>query len=415
MSGARGCQWTSLAFFVATAVVPATSAADVAVRGTSLVVDGRPFTVRGAAGQTRLDLLRQLGANTVRTYGNETERVLEEAARHDLKVIAGFWLEHPRRGFDYRDRKAVDAQLASLRAFVQRHKDHPALLAWGLGNEVEAELSDDTVVWPAIEEAARLVKSLDRRHPTMAVLAEAGTDKVRKIKERAPSIDLLGVNSYGDALLSVPDRVRAQGWTGVLVITEMGARGQWQAGKTPWGAALEPTSSEKAELLQRYLAALMPKTQGQLLFFWGQKQEVTPTWHGLLLSSGEWTAAAEAMAKAWGGMTPAGNRAPAIRSFAFDRGAVWPASMTARAKLDANDPDGDPIAVDWTVMAESTDLRKAGDAEATPREHREAVKPSGATSVAVAGLLPGNYRLFVIVRDGKGAAATANLPFQVVN
>jgi hypothetical protein len=31
----------------------------------------------------------------------------------------------------------------------------------------------------------------------------------------------------------------------------------------------------------------------------------------------------------------------------------------------------------------------------------------------VTGLPPGNYRLFAIVRDGRGAAATANLPFQV--
>jgi hypothetical protein len=33
--------------------------------------------------------------------------------------------------------------------------------------------------------------------------------------------------------------------------------------------------------------------------------------------------------------------------------------------------------------------------------------------VGIAGLQPGNYRLFVTVRDGKGAAATANLPFRV--
>ena len=183
---------------------------------------------------------------------------------------------------------------------------------WGIGNEVEAELTDDALVWPAIGEAARLVKSLDRAHPTMAVLAETGGDKVRKLRERAPSIDVLGVNAYGDALLTVPDRVRAQGWTGPIVVSELGALGQWQAGKTAWGALLEPSSTAKAAALRRYFPAVAPKTAGHFVFLWGYKQEVTPTWHSLLLPSGEWTEAAEAMAQAWNGQTPGGNRAPRI-------------------------------------------------------------------------------------------------------
>src|SRR5690606_26796658 len=154
--------------------------------------DGHPFVVRGAAGAERLDTLKALGANTVRTYGEDPGPVLAEAERLGLKVIVGLWLEHPRRGFDYNNRAAVEAQLGTFRARVERSRASPAVLAWGIGNEVEAELADPSPVWPAIEEAARLVKSLDPRHPTMAVLQEVGGDKARIIKERAPSIDVLG-------------------------------------------------------------------------------------------------------------------------------------------------------------------------------------------------------------------------------
>jgi hypothetical protein len=307
----------------------------------------------------------------------------------------------------------VEAQLDRLRAFVLRHKDSPALLLWGIGNEVESELADDSAVWPAIEEAARLVKALDPSHPAMAVLAETGEDKVRKIKTLAPHIDVLGINSYGDALLSVHDRARAQGWQGPLIVTEMGAVGQWQVDKTPWGAALEPTSTEKAARLRRYLHETKRQALGQILFLWGQKQEVTPTWHGLLLPDGAWLEAAEVMAETWGGATPGGNHAPRISSLAFRGTNAWPPTAHGTAEVAAHDPDGDPLTIEWRILQESTDLRKAGDIETVPPDRSDNLRTRGERTVEIAGLPAGNYRLFVTVRDKRGAAATGNLPFQV--
>lgn len=384
------------------------------MKGQTILVDGKPFTVQGAAGHERLDLLKQLGGNTIRTYGAEEAWVLDEAHKHGMKLILGFWLEHPRRGVSYRDPAFVKAQLDRLAGFVEKHKKHPALLMWGIGNEVESELADDAEVWPGIEAAAKLVKRLDPAHPTLAVLAEAGNNKVAKLKAAAPSIDILGVNSYGEGLPSLPGRVRQQGWTGPLIITELGPRGQWQAAKSPWGAFIEPSSSEKAALLARYLPALSPPaTNGHLVFLWGHKQEVTPTWHSMLLSSGEWTETAEALAKVWRGHTPGGNHAPRIKQFGLTHAAIWPANVAGRAKLEAEDPDKDMLKAEWLVMAESTDLRVAGDKEAVPAAFPRATLGGDLNGVSIQGLNPGRYRLFLVLRDGKGAAATANLPFTV--
>jgi hypothetical protein len=380
------------------------AAADVRVVGERILVDGKPFQARGAAGTVRLDVLKGLGATVVRTYGEAPDAVLEEAGKLGLKVIVGFWLEHPRRGFDYRNPAQANAQLETLAAFVRRYKDHPALLMWGLGNEVEAELEDDGAVWPGIGEAARLVRQLDPAHPIMAVLAEAGGGKIGRLKRTAPEIDVLGVNSYGEALPSLPSRVREQGWKGPLIVTELGALGQWQAPRMPWGAAVEPTSTAKAALLRSYLPDLAAKTAGQILFYWGQKQEVTPTWHSLLLSDGTWTESAESMATAWGGKTPAGNRAPRIARFDMEAG---------RAVLEASDPDGDALTVDWEVFAESVNLGKFGDLEPVPRSFPEALLSASVVEARIGGLKPGAYRLFITVRDGRGAAATGNLPFLI--
>ncbi|GAB4069321.1 glycoside hydrolase family 2 TIM barrel-domain containing protein [Ancylobacter sonchi] len=389
----------------------------VSVSGTRILVDGKPFPVRGAAGEDQLAELAVLGATTVRTYGGDPGPVLEAARQAGLKVIVGLWVEHPRRGVDYADRSFVDRQLGEFRQTVEKYKDHPGLLMWGIGNEVESELADDRAVWPAIEEVAAMVKAVDPAHPRIAVLAETGADKVAKLRAAAPSIDVLGINAYGDALYSVVARARDQGWTGPVVITELGARGQWQAATAPWGAPFELTSTQKAIELRRYIAALEKQEVGIILFLWGWKQEVTPSWHSLRLPSGEWTEAAESMAEAWSGRTTDGNHAPRIAALRLVANPSQPyasvaASEAWEVELAASDPDGDPLDIRWIVREESRIRTVAGDFE--PDAEMVAGAAVATRDGARVRALPiGKYRLFVEIRDGRGAAATANLPFEV--
>lgn len=405
---------------LATPVIPGTPGAkpaQVTVEGRNILVDGQPFLVRGVAGDGPLALLPGLGATTVRSYGEDPGPLLDAAGTLGLKVIAGLWVGQPRQGADYADASFRARQLAELEAMVTKYRDHPALLMWGIGNEVEVDLADDSAVWPVIEEVAAMVARVDPAHPPLAVLAETGTDKVEKLR-KAPSIRVLGLNSYGDALYSVAERARKQGWEGPIIITELGALGQWQAAHAPWGAPFEPSSTQKAIQLRRYLAALDEQGAGAILFLWGQKQEVTPSWHSLLLPDGVWLEAAEAMAQAWGGQSPGVNQAPRIASLRvagepsapFGR---WRADEEGAFTLDAVEPDGDLMEVRWFVMAESADRGIGGDAEQVPPLFPEAVRQSGPSGARVSGLTPGRYRIFVELRDGKGAGATANMPFEV--
>ncbi|MFG1298278.1 glycosyl hydrolase [Xanthobacter sp. V3C-3] len=392
------------------------TAAQVSLRGSEILVDGKPFVPMGASGVERLVELKALGANVLRTYGQEPGEILDAAQRAGLKVIVGFWLGHPRLGFDYANRAAVAQQLEALRHMVDRYHSHPALLMWGIGNEVEVDLTPEEamVVWPAIEEAAKLAKTLDGQHPTMAVVAEVGNGKAELVKRLAPSIDVLGINGYGDGLLTSAKRARAQGWTGPVIITEMGALGHWDAPMTEWGAPVELTSTQKADRVKRYLTTARQAGVGAIPFLWGQKQEVTPTWYSLLLPTGEWTQTVGEMAEVWGGQVPgAPNRAPRIVSLAFAGPARFGIEGETQARLVATDPDGDPLKVDWQIMAETQVRSVGGDPEPVPPSFPSGLREPSPTGVRVAGLQPGAYRLFVTVRDGRGAAATGNLPFQV--
>lgn len=396
--------------------------------GYRMLRGGEPYEVRGVGGSRRLELLAEVGGNSFRTWGaqqlDETrvgpdgvERPLLDHAHHlGLTVAVGFWLEHERHGFDYTDTAAVQKQLDELATFVRRFKDHPAILVWGVGNEVEIGSDNPERVFRAIETAAKLVKSIDPHHPVMAVTAEIGDDKASMVQRLCPSVDLLGINSYG-GLSSLADRLRAQGVDKPYLVTEYGRLGHWETGSTPWGAPYEQTSSEKASFLregyERSIAG-SPACLGGYAFLWGNKQERTHTWYGMFLDSGEKTEAVDALAQLWTGKTPA-NRAPTISRIEIHAdGRVFAPGAPLGASVRAEDADRDTLRYEWEVLEEATDLRMGGDNEAKPPKVSGLIQSKPGPQVRLETPdKPGAYRLFVTVYDDHGGAATANVPFRV--
>ena len=357
--------------------------------------------------------LAAAGARVVRVYRQSDAWVLDEAQRLGLKVVMGLWVEHPRHGFDYTDAKAVQAQEAALLDFVAGHRDHPALLAWGVGNEVETGTADPLPLWREIDRLAGLVKRLDPTHPTMMVVADTGMDGLRALADCCAKVDLLGINVYAGAVFDLPQRLRDAGITKPVVIAELGPLGQWQAGRKPWGAPVELTSTEKARFFTEALAFIkdQPQIRGMFPFLWGAKQEQTATWHGLLLADGSATAMSDALAAAWG--RPVTTPAPVVRGIGIGADEFAPGAEVS-AGIDAAAHDGTPLATEWAVFAEATDLRKGGDAETPPARIEVRVLHADAASVRfIAPAQPGAYRLFITARDRGGKAATANLPFRV--
>ena len=357
--------------------------------------------------------LAAAGAGVVRVYRQSDAWVLDEAQRLDLKVVMGLWVEHPRHGFDYADAKAVQAQEAALLDFVTRHRSHPALLAWGVGNEVETGAADPLPLWREIDRLAGRIKRLDPGHPTLMVVADTGMDGLRALADCCANVDLLGINVYAGAVFDLPQRLRDAGITKPVVIAELGPLGQWQAGRKPWGAPVELTSTEKARFFTEALAFLDKQAQirGAFPFLWGAKQEQTATWHGLLLADGSATAMSDALAAAWG--RPVAAPAPVVRGIGIGADEFAPGAEVS-AGIDAAAHDGTPLATEWAVFAEATDLRKGGDAETPPARIEVRVLHADAASVRfIAPAQPGAYRLFITARDRGGKAATANLPFRV--
>lgn len=386
--------------------------------GYQLLRGGKPFYIKGAGGDGPKDLLVACGGNSFRTWGvgDDTRAKLDEAHRLGLAVTLGIWLGHERHGFDYNDADQVAEQFEKVRQAVERYKDHPAVLMWGIGNEMEGYANgDNAAIWSHVQACAALVKKLDPNHPTMTVVAELGGDRVKNIHRLCPDIDVVGINSYAGAA-SIPQRYRAAGGTKPYVVTEFGPAGTWESGKTEWGAVIELTSNEKAASYRRAYEALAADRElclGSYAFTWGWKQEATSTWFGMFLPDGSTTPAVDAMAELWSGR-PRANRAPRIESLSVSGSPRGRPGETVRVRLSADDPDGDAVEVEWRLHAEAAEYGTGGDAEPVPPQFPEAIVSSDARGAEVR--LPargGGYRLFAFVRDGKGAGSTANVPLFV--
>jgi hypothetical protein len=387
------------------ALIPASAAVRIVARGAGFTLerDGQPYFIKGAGGTYKMELLAGSGGNSCRSWAVPTPAILDEAQRNGLTVLAGLGMANPRHGFDYRDSARVDAQRQRIRQAVLALKDHPALLMWALGNETElgAKDEDRLLVWKEVETLARMVKQLDPDHPVITVIAGAGKANLKELAELAPSLDAAGINTYG-GMLRLPEQIAAQGWKKPWLVTEFGPRGHWEVPKTPWGMPIEDTSSEKAALYEKAYAhavASQPACLGSYVFLWGQKQEKTHTWYGMFLPDGAPLDTVDAMTHAWTGKWPA-DRAPQIRSIE-----VTVQGRKALCRVDASDPEGQPLDISWDVRQDVSDNPSTGGDREPPTP--VLAEARGASVEIQLPEAPGNYRVFVYARD-RSKAATAN-------
>jgi len=388
-------------------------------RKATLLVAGKPYPIHGVGGNGNLDTLKKSGGNTIRTWDidENTQSILDNAHAKGIKVALGFWLGHERHGFSYTDWDANIAQAEKLFAAVKKYKDHPALLLWVLGNEMEGiEKSSNPAIYTQIEYLARSLKEIDPDHPVMTVTAEIGKNQIAGLNRFCPSIDIHGINSYGGAP-SIPERYKKNGGIKPYLITEFGPAGTWERPPNKWGMPDELTSTQKAADYRRSYQAFQsdPLCLGSFAFMWGHKQEASATWFGMLLPTGEKLAAVDELTKLWTGK-PAMNLCPVITSLTMvqPNEAFEPGSEIT-LNLKASDPENDPLQVQWILTEDWKEVAEGGDHRATPPTYPEAILPSSTNTTAKIKLPEGGgtYRVYTFIRDGQGSAATGSLSLKI--
>ncbi len=185
---------------------------EIKVSGRQLLVDGKPFTIKGVCynpvrkGQNQItnstmfvnpsdadlkaiekdfSLMKDAGINTLRTYEViRDSRVLALLNKYGLFVIVPAM-------------NVASISDAQVKATVSALKDHRSTLMWQIGNEwnYNALYSsiDQSQVYAKIASVAKLIKSADDTHP---VTSDYGDIPTKAIVDSLSAVDVWGLNIY---------------------------------------------------------------------------------------------------------------------------------------------------------------------------------------------------------------------------
>jgi hypothetical protein len=391
------------------------------------------FQIKGVCGDSDLERLAKLGVNTVRGYTIPDSRAmrkkLDQADRLGLKVIVSEWMPHHGENknkegvvwkFDYEAQG--DKMVSDFMKKVEGIGDHPALLMWGLGNEVHLDE-------PYLRVANRMSEEIHKRFPhhiTSLTMVNAKPEHIEAVKKFAPDIDVLGIQSYSSGAVRGAIKKTGELWGKPFYMSEFNANGPWNMKKTGWDVPLdEPVTKKVGDLMDCYAAIdASPLCLGSTAFVWGHfKVDDRPTYFSLLLdpdpegTTGDqsfgrmlMTPQADAMVEHFTGQPVRGNRAPALSKLEFEGGARSRSAQPGEKMpldLAAGDADGDRV--DFVTWILKSKVRKTTSVAGPLRQ------PSGEEAVVEAPQAPGEYLVMVYAIDNKGGGSASVLPFQVVD
>jgi hypothetical protein len=190
-----------------------------------LCVDGVPFEIKGIAYQpyeignnlpdpaapaVDMPMVAELGVNTIRTYHASLwedqwgtiydcrdwmDNVLPAAEANGLMVIVGAW-PNTNPGADWNNASHRQTWTDIWQDMVNRFKDHPAVLMWGLGNEqihtLPADQKQAFMDW--MEQMIQWTHANDPNHPVF--YPDYETFAAELVRDNLPSLDIYGVQSY---------------------------------------------------------------------------------------------------------------------------------------------------------------------------------------------------------------------------
>lgn len=394
----------------------------------------KTFHINGVCGDSDLESLIGTGVNTVRGYtippaANIKPMLdkLDNAKRLGLMVVVSEWMPHhgenkDRDGnpytYDYDARG--DALVANFIAKVEAIGDHPAILMWGLGNEVH-------LTEPYLRAVNRMSLAIHERFPhhlTSLTMVNAKPEHIEAVKKFAPDLDVLGIQSYSRGAVAKAIKSTETHWGKPFYMSEFNTEGPWNYPKSEWGVPLDHASvATKVANLKDCFVAIDQSNLclGSTIFLWGHATRVRPTDFSLLLHpnpqglqpgerfSALWrTPQSDVMVEHFTGTPLKGNRAPVQTLLRFDddkASRMASPGEQMRVNFAATDADGDPLEyVAWIL--DST--QRYTTVVAGPYRH------SGSDQMNVpAPTKPGEYRLMVYVIDGKGGASASSLAFKV--
>ncbi len=332
----------------------------------NLLVDGKPFAVKGvtfghendvAKYDTYFKDLQALGVNTLRTWatGENTTQFLDAAAKYNIKVMVGIWMRHGRPGmedddsFNYlKDTDGMEDMYNYAMKVVEMYKEHPAVLTWGVGNEVYLNMATDEekeAYSKFLERVCSNIKKIDPNHPISST--EAWTFGLAWWEKHVPSIDIYGLNCYGAGADFLQAELEKRAIDKPYIITEFNVTGEWDIKNEINGVKVEPSDEEKYNTVvngYKNWIVTKPNCLGVYVFHYDDGNDYASPWlfshHRGFYRPTYW-----ALRKAYTGKEPT-NAIPKINTFQLSNETVQ-SNTWIPVTLNVSDAENEALAIQF--------------------------------------------------------------------
>lgn len=382
--------------------------------------------MKGASGDSHFGILRDCGGNTLRIWDTtDLQTVLDSANAHHIAVVVGLPVQHSEELDFYENPVLVKKQFEAFRKLVNQYKNNPAILMWCVGNELTfPNRIAYRPFYKAFNDLTDMIHQDDPDHPVTTTILNFNKKYITNLSLRC-DIDLISFNIFS-RLPELRQELKdfAWFWDGPYMLLEWGINGPWDGTEqTAWSAYIEDTSWKKAEILRnRYQQSMPledPRFLGASVFFWGNKQETTPTWFSLFDETGAASEPVKTMKFLWTDSMPT-TRFPEIKYMLLsEKGArdnifLNPDEIT-NARIVLPETGGSFNKIKWQLFRE--DWYKKDNINSTKKliPLWDAVHSDGGSLATIkAPKEEGPYRLFATVYADNGTFASCNTPFYVV-
>lgn len=384
--------------------------------------NGLPYHIKGGSGTEHLEKVLLYGGNSIRTWSlYNAKELLDKAHKYGLTVTLGLEVGRPHWGedFNYWNLWKVDEKIEELRPYIEEFKDHPALLMWGVGNEVALEGGNRYLVFYVINRVAKMVKEVDPNHPVMTAI---NSQIIGRSKYLIPDIDILGYNGFSliEEFYNQNRNYTDKGWGKAYIFTEWGSPGHWEVNTTEWGAPREMTAQEKLYYLDKYWKLMNQDSiafLGSYAFYWGTKYEITHTWFSHFSEDGLEAESVGFLKSAWKG-EPFENSGPTISGILLNNqlpksNLYLKADSVYVAKPFVEYFEEDSLYYKWEIRPEESNFHQVDKFHHNMTYLMD--DDNAETLEFKAPKNEGPYRLFAFVSNEKGKFGSINIPFYVIN
>ncbi|MFL5754273.1 MAG: glycoside hydrolase family 2 TIM barrel-domain containing protein, partial [Bacteroidia bacterium] len=393
-----------------------------------LIVNNKPYYIRGVAYNTAHDWrdgnmplsrrqlesdfkkIKAMGANTIRRYdhGIYDRNIVNIAGEYDLNVLYGFWFD-PKVDY-FRDSNRVKEYIEDVLEKVSGLKDEPSVLAWSLGNETWGLLKHHyakpylTKVRNSyarlIEYLAQKIHEEDPGRPVFSCMEHEEYQlpgELAAFHDMAPSIDVIGVNSYYREQISKLNHVT---WEfdslRPYLVSEFGPIGYWDPhhNKISAGNLLEESDGEKAawykEQWLNYVAGYKGYNIGGFAYCWHDRMEGSYTWFGLTDYKGRPKPAYYALRSIWT------KEQKSLPDYKIDAPLLFVPGK--KYTIRASGPDTGKITYEWMLLRDGY-LDKINTI--SPIGNGKTISLEVPTTASA-------YRLYLFAGDEEGNVSTAS-------